>query len=123
MRSVDFGRVIPWKTELLGRAALSFQGAQPESRAKFEAFCAEQAGWLDDYALFAALKEHFRGAVWNAWPREIAHREPAAGTTTGIILPVPTLCQTAAMGALQTRIARTSFAMMASQMDSTADLR
>jgi 4-alpha-glucanotransferase len=76
--TADFGRVIPWKTALLRRAALAFQGASPESRAEFETFCAEHAGWLDDYALFAALKEHFGGAVWNAWPQEIARREAAA---------------------------------------------
>ena len=77
-RTADFGRVIPWKTALLRRAALAFQGASSESRAELETFCAEHAGWLDDYALFAALKEHFEGAVWNAWPREIARREAAA---------------------------------------------
>ena len=78
-RTVDFGRVIPWKTDLLRRAAAAFQAAsQPQSRAEFDTFCAEQSDWLDDYALFAALKEQFRAAVWNRWPQEIARRAPAA---------------------------------------------
>jgi 4-alpha-glucanotransferase len=74
---VDFGRVLTWKTALLRSAARSFQlSGQPAQHAEFQHFCSENTGWLDDYALFAALKEHFHGAVWNAWPRDIARREP-----------------------------------------------
>jgi 4-alpha-glucanotransferase len=76
---VDFGPVINWKSALLRRAALSFkQSRQPGQQAEFQHFCSENAGWLDDYALFAALKEHFEGTVWNAWPRDIARRAPRA---------------------------------------------
>ena len=34
--------------------------------------------WLDDYALFMALKEHFKGQPWYKWPGDIQRREPAA---------------------------------------------
>ena len=34
--------------------------------------------WLDDYALFMALKEKYNGAPWNSWPEELRlRREPA----------------------------------------------
>jgi 4-alpha-glucanotransferase len=47
-------------------------------RPDFERFCAEVADWLDDYALFMALKDTHPGQTWNHWPDELARREPAA---------------------------------------------
>jgi len=44
----------------------------------FETFCDGAGWWLDDHALFVALKDHFRGQVWNRWPEEIRAREPEA---------------------------------------------
>src|SRR5438876_143040 len=76
---VDYGPVIRWKHELLGRAAQSFKHKQQAGqREAFHRFADEQARWLDDYALFAALKDHFQGAVWSAWPSSIRRREARA---------------------------------------------
>ena len=76
---IDFGSVIPWKNALLHKAAASFAQAQrPGHRAEFHEFCDANAGWLDDYALFAAAKEYFGGAVWNTWPEGLAQRKQAA---------------------------------------------
>ena len=36
------------------------------------------ADWLEDYALFMALKDKFGGAAWLEWPKELRLREPAA---------------------------------------------
>ena len=36
------------------------------------------ARWLDDYALFMALKDKFGGASWFQWPEELRRRDPAA---------------------------------------------
>ena len=44
----------------------------------FAAFCGEQRDWLEDYALFMALKSQHDGAAWFQWPRELRLREPAA---------------------------------------------
>ncbi len=41
----------------------------------FEKFCAEEGEWLDDYALFAALKEHFDGKPWWEWDAPCRRRE------------------------------------------------
>ena len=64
----DFARVIPWKTKLLESAARQFfQSAAPSDRALFEAFCSANAPWLEDFALFMALKQHHDFAVWSRW--------------------------------------------------------
>ncbi len=43
----------------------------------FVTFCDEQAFWLDDFALFFALRERFNQAAWNAWPDEYKNRDAA----------------------------------------------
>ncbi|MFT5195998.1 MAG: 4-alpha-glucanotransferase, partial [Candidatus Promineifilaceae bacterium] len=52
-----------------------------EQREKFEVFCKERSWWLDDYALFMALKQHHiadQGGMWNTWPADIRDRKPKA---------------------------------------------
>ncbi len=76
---VDFGRVIPRVAALLDRAAATFaQGADAADRSDFAAWCAAQAGWLDDFVLFAALKEQHAGRPWTQWPAPLRRRDPAA---------------------------------------------
>ncbi len=76
---VDFGAVIDYKTELLRQAARRFrESGAGERRQAFEAFCAEKAHWLDDFALFMALKDAHRGAPWNTWEIELIQRKPKA---------------------------------------------
>ncbi len=79
---VDFGPVIDYKMRLYKQAFAHFreQGTAVQ-RADFVQFCEEQAGWLDDYAFFMALKgEHVDqdGGVWNTWPKGIAQRQAKA---------------------------------------------
>ncbi len=77
--SVDYTAIIPFKRRLLGIAWRNFSsGARPDLRSVFAAFCDEQRNWLDDYALFRALKTRFEGAAYLYWPGELARREPAA---------------------------------------------
>jgi 4-alpha-glucanotransferase len=47
-------------------------------RVEYERFCIEQANWLEDYALFRALKARYNGAWYLEWPEEYIRREPAA---------------------------------------------
>jgi len=44
----------------------------------FREFCREQAGWLDDYALFRVAKARQGGAGWADWPVALRDREPGA---------------------------------------------
>jgi 4-alpha-glucanotransferase len=78
---VDFGPVIRFKAALLAGSFGRFKskGASPAT-ARFEAFCHDNRSWLDDFALFMALKEAHDGAVWNTWEPEIARRRPQALT-------------------------------------------
>src|SRR5690554_2428777 len=79
---VDYGWVIDYKGRLLQEAHRTFrQQASAEHRAAYEQFCSDNEAWLDDYALFMAVKHQHveqHGGVWNTWPRDIAQREPEA---------------------------------------------
>jgi 4-alpha-glucanotransferase len=76
---VDFGPVIDFKVRLLAQAWQRFQaGAAPKLRQPFDAFCNQQAGWLEDFCLYSALKDAHGGAGWLDWPAELVRREPAA---------------------------------------------
>lgn len=76
---VDYGRVVPWRMAQLRAAARGFfaDPGAPE-RAEFAAWCAQEAGWLDDYGLFMALEAAHAGAPWWAWDAPLARRDPAA---------------------------------------------
>ncbi|MCD6344730.1 MAG: 4-alpha-glucanotransferase [Anaerolineae bacterium] len=74
---VDFGPVISFKMAVLHRAARNFrERATGERKADFERFCAENAAWLEDFALFMALKEAHGGAAWNTWEEGLTLRQP-----------------------------------------------
>jgi 4-alpha-glucanotransferase len=77
--TVDFDAVIAFKHRLLDRAWSKFSSSrQAALGSEFDRFCSEQAHWLDDYALFRALKAHYRGADFVDWPEELVKRNPAA---------------------------------------------
>ncbi len=76
---VDYGSVIEFKLAVLRRAAQKFLGDDwHPQRAEFEAFCHNNAAWLNDYALFMACKGVHRGAVWTNWEPAIRRRDAAA---------------------------------------------
>ena len=77
--TVDYGAVIPWKRGLVARAAARFRrSARGRRRDAFERFCAENADWLEDFALFMAIKDHHGGAPWDTWDWALASRQPEA---------------------------------------------
>ncbi|HLI63597.1 MAG TPA: 4-alpha-glucanotransferase [Terriglobales bacterium] len=76
--SVDFGAVIAWKLPLLRKAFEAFLQSSSGDLAEFESFCERHLSWLEEFALFMALKEAHGQAMWTEWPRELALREPAA---------------------------------------------
>jgi 4-alpha-glucanotransferase len=76
---VDYGAVIGHKSDLLRRAFARFRrGAAGSQRGEFQAFCDGQSGWLDDYALFMAIKDAHQGRPWPDWPDDLRRREPEA---------------------------------------------
>ena len=78
---VDYNAVIPFKYQLLEKAWANFQAASSaDLRVGYEQFCKDQAHWLNDYALFRALKAKFGGAYYLAWPKELVEaRASGAG--------------------------------------------
>lgn len=74
---VDFERAIALKVPLLKKACENFKAkASPMQQKEFSGFCESKENWLEDYALFMALKDNFGGVSWNNWEPEIARREP-----------------------------------------------
>jgi 4-alpha-glucanotransferase len=72
---VDFGAVIAFKTALLERA---FDRAAPDRLPDYDGFLAASAGWLDEFALFMALKDAHGQQAWHTWEPELARRNPDA---------------------------------------------
>jgi 4-alpha-glucanotransferase len=76
---VDYGPVISFKMDMLRRAVDRFDRCAPrERRSALEQFCEDKKRWLDDYALFAALKGAHQGAMWNTWELDIVQRKSGA---------------------------------------------
>ena len=73
LHDIDFEQVIPYKRALL-RAAI--EAVEPDDA--YEAFVAREGEWLEDYALFMALKEAHGGVAWTAWEPGAAYRDAAA---------------------------------------------
>ena len=77
--TVDFDAVKRFKYALLEAAWKSFAaGARSDLRSDFERFGHDHAHWLDDYALFRALKERYDGAGYLEWPEDLVRRRPSA---------------------------------------------
>ena len=76
---VDYGPVIAFKVEMLTRAERRFHAsADAEQRGELARFRARHADWLDDYALFMALKDHHGGRAWTDWDPALRDRDPDA---------------------------------------------
>lgn len=76
---VDFPAVIPFKERLWRQAWTQFKKTPPQAVADaFTDYRTRERRWLDDYALFSALKDAHDGTPWHAWPKPLAFREPRA---------------------------------------------
>jgi 4-alpha-glucanotransferase len=76
---VDYGTVYEHKNTLLDGAWEAFRsGTAGHLRPEFEAFRSKQASWLDDYALYMAIKESRDGQNWQEWPEGLRERRPEA---------------------------------------------
>lgn len=73
---IDYGSVIEWKTTILNRSyERSKQINDPAIQRSLESFREINAGWLDDFALFMALKEKFGNVPWPDWERNFRDRD------------------------------------------------
>lgn len=78
---VDFPKVAAFKAGLVKDSWEAFSAGNAAAlRPLFSAYCAKEAGWLDDYALFVAIRERHYFAERTKWPKDILTRKPAALT-------------------------------------------
>jgi 4-alpha-glucanotransferase len=75
---VDYAAVIPFKRQLARQAWERLPQAAQVVRADFDEFRQREAGWLEDFSLFLALKDAHHGKAWSAWPTEYALRDAGA---------------------------------------------
>ncbi len=69
---IDYRAVMNYKENLFNIAYQNFK--KKERRSEFDCFCGEHSHWLEDYALFTVLKDHFGGVDWSRWPSDIRDR-------------------------------------------------
>ncbi|MGR8931589.1 MAG: 4-alpha-glucanotransferase [Gammaproteobacteria bacterium] len=68
-----------WKSCVISKAYYGFQDkANRTDKLDFKRFCQTHAGWLEDFALFIALRNVFGQKTWNQWPEALKQREPKA---------------------------------------------
>src|SRR5204862_7040787 len=77
----DFGAVYKWKSELLPQAFANYlNSGNFELAGRFDGYCRENAFWLDDYALFQAIRTSHESKPWYEWPEGLRMRN---GTELG----------------------------------------
>jgi malto-oligosyltrehalose synthase/4-alpha-glucanotransferase len=75
MKTVDYPIVRNNKVALLRTAWQKFKNYGTDIlRTEFDRFCKEEKEWLDDYVLYAVLKDEFDGKPWYEWPEAFKNR-------------------------------------------------
>jgi 4-alpha-glucanotransferase len=78
---VDYGKVIAYKRVLLEKAFQSFKERMETDEAlqrDYWQFLEFAFVWINDYALFGALRDENGGTEWPKWDAGLAKREPSA---------------------------------------------
>ena len=73
----DYSAVYSWKQRLFDIAFRHFRNTAPLSP-EFEEFLEIHSSWLEDYALFRALKDKYPQTSWQNWPEPLRDRNPSA---------------------------------------------
>jgi 4-alpha-glucanotransferase len=77
---VDYGLLIRWKLRLLQKAFSRLPSTAERFRKEFDDFRADNASWLDDYALFMSLKEANGGGAWSDWDESLRKQKKSVIT-------------------------------------------
>ena len=70
-QKVDYDKLHENRYALLHKA---YERSNISQDPEYQAFLKENNWWLQDYALFMALKDFFGGVCWSEWPRDICLR-------------------------------------------------
>jgi len=71
---VDYHRAGIFKKNLLNKAYLNIK-SELSRMEQFKIFCEKNFFWLEDYALFEALKRKFGDILWSRWPEKFRDKE------------------------------------------------
>jgi len=72
-QDINYGALYAKRYPILRRAAERFLADPPQD---FDAFCRENAFWLDEFSFFMALKDSHGGAPWYEWESELRNLRP-----------------------------------------------
>jgi len=75
---VHYRAVMRFRSACLRRAYANFQSRGAQWREPLECFTTEERDWLDEHALYSALKRAHGGVSWVRWPRDLRCREGSA---------------------------------------------
>ncbi len=68
-----------YKSCLISKAFYGFlERAESQDKMDFDNFCQDKAFWLDDFALFMALRNQFGQQCWNQWSEPLKQRDKYA---------------------------------------------
>jgi 4-alpha-glucanotransferase len=74
----DFDNAVIIKAKLLNKAYQNFVKAGDDRQWDFEKFKINEASWLDDFALYQALKQINKSEPWYQWSKALKNREESA---------------------------------------------
>jgi len=72
---INYSLVTEWKEGIFRKSFRRFTSREMDRSEKFLQFCSDNSYWLDDFALFFALKKHLSGRPWYEWPKEYKTRD------------------------------------------------
>lgn len=70
---VNYPKVSHLRSKLFDAAFERFRGTQKKTH--YDQFCEQNKDWLQDYAIFIALRRHFQDHLWCNWPVELRDRK------------------------------------------------
>lgn len=75
-RKVDYAKIFDARRPIMEKAVARFLKA--DNLSDYESFVAQNAAWLEVFAEYMAIKEHFDNLAWTEWPDEAIRRREAA---------------------------------------------
>lgn len=75
-RKVDYAKIFDARRPIMEKAVARFLKADDLS--DYESFVEQNAAWLEVFAEYMAIKEHFDNLAWTEWPDEAIRRREAA---------------------------------------------
>ena len=75
-RKVDYAKIFDARRPIMEKAVARF--LQADDLSDYESFVEQNAAWLEVFAEYMAIKEHFDNLAWTEWPDEAIRRRDAA---------------------------------------------